>query len=67
MNSPDEILSPRELSKLWKLSRSWPYTAVKRGLFPHYKLGGKTLRFKRSDIEKFFEDCRIGGKDGSIT
>ncbi len=54
----EEILSPKEVSKLLKVSKPWPYVQVKRGLLPHYKMG-KLLRFKRSDIEKFLEETRV--------
>jgi excisionase family DNA binding protein len=54
----EELLSPKELSKLLKVSRPWPYVMVKRGLLPHYKIG-KVIRFRRSDIEAFLERFRV--------
>jgi len=55
----DEILSPREVSRWLKTSRAWPYTAVARGLLPYYKIGGKLLRFKKSEIEEFIERSKV--------
>lgn len=52
--SLEEFLSPKELSRLLKVSKPWPYIMVKRGLLPCYKLGG-VIRFKLSDIEDFLE------------
>ena len=57
----DEILSPREVSRFYKVSRSWPYTEAKQGLLPYHKLGEKLIRFKKSDIEAFLEKSRRVG------
>jgi excisionase family DNA binding protein len=54
----DEILSPREVSKELKVSRPLPYQWVKRGLIEYYKIG-KTIRFRRSFLEKFLEEHRV--------
>ncbi len=57
-SSPDEILSPREVSRLFKVSRPWPYVQASRGLLPYHKMG-KVIRFKLSDIQEFFELSRV--------
>jgi excisionase family DNA binding protein len=54
----EELISPKELCRLLKVSRPWPYVMVKRGLLPHYKIG-KVVRFRRSDIEAFLERFRV--------
>jgi excisionase family DNA binding protein len=54
----EELLSPKELSKLLKVSKPWPYLMVKRGLLPCYKMG-KVIRFKRNDIEDFLKKSRV--------
>jgi excisionase family DNA binding protein len=54
----EELLSPKELSRLLKVSKPWPYIMVKRGLLPYYKMG-KVIRFKLSDIEAFLEQSRV--------
>jgi excisionase family DNA binding protein len=56
--SLEELLSPKELSKLLKVSKPWPYIMVKRGLLPYYKMG-KVIRFRLSDIEAFLERSRV--------
>ncbi len=58
MIAAEEFLSPIELSKLLKVSKPWPYVMVKRGLLPCYKMG-KTVRFKRSDIDEFLSNSRM--------
>ena len=57
----EELISPKELSKLLKVSKPWPYIAIKRGLLPYYKMG-KVIRFKWSDIEDYLERSRIERK-----
>ena len=58
----EEFLSPKELSRLLKVSKPWPYIIVKRGLLPYYKIG-KVIRFKWSDIEAFLERSRMQSKN----
>ncbi len=54
----EELLSPKDLSKLLKVSKPWPYIMVKRGLLPYYKMG-KVIRFKWSDIEAYLAESRV--------
>jgi excisionase family DNA binding protein len=55
----EELISPKELSKLLKVSKPYPYLLAKRGLIPYYKIGD-TIRFKSSDVEAFLERSRVG-------
>ncbi len=57
----EELISPKELSRLLKVSKPYPYLLVKRGLLPCYKMG-KVIRFKYSDIENYLERSRIERK-----
>jgi excisionase family DNA binding protein len=57
----EELISPKELSRILKVSKPWPYIMVKRGLLPHYKMG-KVIRFRWSDIEAFLERSRVEKK-----
>ncbi len=61
----DELISPKELSKLLKVSKPWPYLMAKKGILPCYKLG-TAVRFKRSDIEDYLNRCRLEGKRSRI-
>ena len=54
----EELISPKELCRLLKVSRPWPYVMVKRGLLPCYRMG-KVLRFRWSDVEAFLEECKV--------
>jgi excisionase family DNA binding protein len=58
----EELISPRELSKLLKVSKPYPYILVKRGLLPDYKMG-KVIRFRWSDIEAYLERSRVERRD----
>ncbi len=53
----EELISPKELSKLLKVSKTWPYKMAKRGRLPCYRLEG-VIRFKRADIEAYLERSR---------
>ena len=57
----EDLISPKELSRLLKVSKPWPYIMVKRGLLPYYKMG-KVIRFKVSDVEAYLEGSRIERK-----
>jgi excisionase family DNA binding protein len=54
----EELISPKELSKLLKVSKPYPYLLAKRGLIPYYKIGD-TIRFKLSDVEAFLERSKV--------
>jgi excisionase family DNA binding protein len=54
----EELISPKELSRILKVSKPWPYIMVRRGLLPCYKMG-KVIRFKLSDIEAYLEQSRV--------
>ena len=54
----EELLSPKELSRLLKVSKPWPYIMVKRGLLPCYKMG-KVVRFRWADIEAYLKQSRV--------
>jgi len=54
----EELVTAKELCKLLKVSRFWPYKMAKKGEIPCYKMG-KAIRFKRSDIEDFLAKSRI--------
>jgi excisionase family DNA binding protein len=58
----EELLSPKELSRLLKVSKPWPYIMVKRGILPYYKMG-KAIRFQWSDIEAYLERSRVERRD----
>jgi excisionase family DNA binding protein len=57
----EELISPKELSRLLKVSKPWPYIMVKRGALPYYKMG-KVIRFRWSDIEAYLEQSRVQKK-----
>ena len=57
----EELISPKELSSLLKVSKPWPYIMVKRGVLPYFKMG-KVIRFKWSDIEAYLERSRVERK-----
>jgi excisionase family DNA binding protein len=58
----EELISSKELPRLLKVSKPWPYVMVKRGLLPCYKMG-KVIRFKWSDIETFLERSKVESKN----
>jgi excisionase family DNA binding protein len=61
----EELLSPKEVSKLLKVSKPWPYIMAKRGVLPYYKLG-TVVRFKKSDVEAFLERSRVEAKERTV-
>lgn len=61
-SSLEELISPKELSRLLKVSKPWPYIMVKRGLLPCYKME-KVIRFRWSDIEAYLERSRVERRD----
>lgn len=62
----EELVTPKELCKLFKVSKMWPYRVAKKGLIPCYRMGD-LIRFRRSDIEEFLQKTRVekGGEKKS--
>jgi len=58
----DEFITPKELCKLLKVSKPYPYIMAKRGLIPYYKIE-TSVRFKKSDIEAFLEKSRVEARE----
>ena len=56
----EEFLSPKEVCRLLKVSRTWPYDVARNGRVTHYKLGA-LVRFKKKDIEALVEESRVEG------
>lgn len=61
----EELLSPKELCKILKVSATWPYKMIKRRRLPYYKIEG-VVRFRRSDIETFLEKSRMEAKGTTV-
>ena len=58
----EELLSSKEVCKLLKVSKTWPYKMAKGGRLPYYKLEG-VVRFRKSDIEAFLEQSKVKKKE----
>ena len=53
-----EFLTPKEVSRLLKIHPTTPYKWIKRNALPFFRVGEKSLRFRKSDIEAFIEKGR---------
>jgi len=56
--SADNLITPKELARLFKLSSASVYRLVDKRTLPFYKIGGN-LRFSTADIEKYLSEARI--------
>lgn len=54
----DNLITPNELSKLLKISKSSVYRLVDTRTLTFYKVGGN-LRFSRKDIESYLNVSKI--------
>ena len=58
----EELLTPRELAKILKISPATAYKWAERGVLPSYKLEG-VVRFDPKDVLDFLQNRRkIGQK-----
>ena len=53
----EELLSPKELSRILKISPITVYKWAERGILPSYKLEG-VVRFSRDDVLEFIQKHR---------
>ena len=54
----DSIFDVQSLCEYLKVTPKWVYEQTHLNAIPYYKLSKKTLRFKRSDIDKWMERLR---------
>lgn len=52
------LLTVDEVSKILKVSQVWIYKLVREKKIPFCRLGGKTVRFKQSELETWIETGR---------
>ena len=57
----EEWVSPKELSRLLKVSKTWPYKMAKKGRIPCYRLEG-VVRFRQADVQAFFDRSKLEKK-----
>jgi len=56
--NPPEFYTVRQLADLLQLTEMTIYRKVKRAELPCHSIG-RVKRFRRSDIEKFLDGCRV--------
>lgn len=54
----ETFYTPRDLSKILKVSEVYVYKLTREGKIPFVRIGGKTLRFRESEIEAWIEKGR---------
>ena len=55
-----ELLKPREIAKILKLSEPMVYKIISQGQLPHYRLG-RAIRVAREDLENYLVTRRRVG------
>lgn len=53
-SNADNLITPKELSELFKISLASIYRLVDKRALPFYKIGGN-LRFSKNDIERYLK------------
>lgn len=56
---PQSLLDKGEAAKYLKLSPRTVDCYLQKGLLPFYKIGGKTVRFRQSDLDAALEKFRV--------
>jgi len=57
----EELLSPKELARILRISQVCVYKWAERGVIPYYKLEG-VVRFSRGDVLDFLQNRRRVGQ-----
>lgn len=52
---PADYLSPPEISKEFRLGRSTPHRWMREGKLPYVKLGPRSFRIRRADLESLIQ------------
>jgi excisionase family DNA binding protein len=56
--TPERLLTPREVAEILAVSVAWvlDHSSRRRPHLPAIRLG-KAVRFRRSDVEEFIQEC----------
>jgi excisionase family DNA binding protein len=57
----EELLSPKELARILRISPVTAYKWAERGIIPHYKLEG-VVRFSRDDVLDYLQKRKKVGQ-----
>lgn len=57
-STTDNLITPRELSDLFKISKASVYRLIGKRVLPSHKVGG-SLRFSKRDVEEYLNRVRI--------
>ncbi len=49
----EKMLTPKEVCNLLSVKLSWLYDQTQANNIPHYKLGGRFLRFKEDELREY--------------
>jgi excisionase family DNA binding protein len=59
MNKDDVLMTRREVMEYLKISHNLMHVLIKERAFPSFRLKGRKLLFKKSDIDKWLESKRV--------
>lgn len=59
----DEYLNVQQAAAFLKRSRGNIYNLVSAGKLPHFKPGGKSVLFRRAELEQWIENSRVPSND----
>ncbi len=51
----DRLLTPDEVCAMLAVRKEWLYTQVQRQQLPAVRLNGRSLRFKRDDVQAYID------------
>jgi excisionase family DNA binding protein len=54
----ERFLTMKEVGNLMGLDRSTVYNWKRKGLLPHYKIGGRVVRFKLAEVLQWLDTCK---------
>lgn len=57
----EPLLKPREVAAILSVSRSHVYQLISSGQIPSVRVGERTVRVRRSDLEAYIESRVSGG------
>ena len=56
----ERLVSARELAELLGVSSSTILDWFEDGRLPGFKLNGRAVRFRQSEVDAWLEECRVG-------
>jgi len=63
MTEKDELLTYKQVAELLGVPKGTAYSLVHRHQIPHFRIGGRLVRFSRAEVIKWLNSCHVDAQN----